>query len=124
MIFYASKTLNQFQRNYDTTEKEMLVGVYSFEKFRQYLLGSKVIVYTDHATIKYLIAKKESKPQLIRWVLLLQEFDWEVEDKKGVEDKVADHLSRIVQEGNSEDVHDRFPEEHLYEVIFSARKID
>ena len=102
----------------------MLAVVYSFEKFRQYLLGSRVIVYTDHAAIKYLIAKKESKPRLIRWVLLLQEFDWEVEDKKGVENKVADHLSRIIQEGNSEDVRDRFPEEHLCEVIFSARKIN
>ncbi|XP_047943066.1 uncharacterized protein LOC125189884 [Salvia hispanica] len=124
VIFYASKTLNQAQRNYDTTEKEMLAVVYSFEKLKQYLLGSRVIVYTDHAAIKYLIAKKESKPRLIRWVLLLQEFDWEVEDKKGVENKVADHLSRIIQEGNSEDVRDRFPEEHLCEVIFSTRKID
>ena len=63
MIFYASKTLNHAQRNYDTTEKEMLAVVYSFEKFRQYLLGSKVMVYTDHVAIKYLIAKKESKPR-------------------------------------------------------------
>ncbi|KAL1549191.1 hypothetical protein AAHA92_17323 [Salvia divinorum] len=66
VIFYASKTLNQAQRNYDTTEKEMLAVVYSFEKFRPYLLGSKVIVYTDHAAIKYLLAKRESKPRLIR----------------------------------------------------------
>ena len=67
VIFYVSKTLNQAQRNYDTTEKEMLVVVYSFEKFRQYLLGSRVIVNTDHTAIKYLIAKKESIPRLIRW---------------------------------------------------------
>ena len=66
MIFYESKTLNQAQQNYDTTKKEMLAVVYSFEKFRQYLIGSKVIVYTNHAAIKYLIAKKESKPRLIR----------------------------------------------------------
>ena len=75
VIFYASKTLNQAQKNYDTTEKEMLAVVYSFEKFRPYLLGSRAIVFTDHAVIKYLLAKKESKPRLIRWVLLLQEFD-------------------------------------------------
>ncbi|XP_042041716.1 uncharacterized protein LOC121787134, partial [Salvia splendens] len=62
VIFYASKTLNQAQKNYDTTEKEMLAVVYSFEKFRPYLLGSRVIVFTDHAAIKYLLAKKESKP--------------------------------------------------------------
>ncbi|XP_042062279.1 uncharacterized protein LOC121806312 [Salvia splendens] len=65
VIFYASKTLNQAQKNYDTTEKEMLAVVYSFEKFRPYLLGWKVIVFTDQAAIKYLLAKKESKPQLI-----------------------------------------------------------
>ena len=124
VIFYASKTLNQAQKNYDTTEKEMLAMVYLFEKFRQYLLGSKVIVYTAHAAIKYLITKKESKPRLIRWVLLLQEFDWDVEDKRGIENKVADHLSRIVQKRNSEDVQDKFPEEHLCEVVFSARRID
>ncbi|XP_041996930.1 uncharacterized protein LOC121746986 [Salvia splendens] len=94
VIFYASKTLNQAQRNYDITEKEMLAMVYSFEKFREYLLGSKVIVYTDHAAIKYLIAKNESKPRLIRWVLLLQEFDWEVEDKKGVENKEIQEVQK------------------------------
>ena len=114
VIFYASKTLNQAQKNYDTTEKEMLAVVYSFEKFRPYLLGSKVIVFTDHAAIKYLLAKKESKPRLIRWVLLLQEFDWEVRDKRGTENRVADHLSRIHQGDTDEAIPDVFPEEHLY----------
>ncbi|KAL1568704.1 hypothetical protein AAHA92_00285 [Salvia divinorum] len=117
VIFYASKTLNQAQRNYDTTEKEMLAVVYSFEKFRPYLLGSQVIVFTDHAAIKYLLAKKESKPRLIRWVLLLQEFNWEVKDKKGTENRVADHLSRIIQdEEEEEEIPDAFPEEHLKHV--------
>ena len=75
VIYYASKTLNSAQCNYTTTEKELLAIVFAFEKFRSYLLGEKVIVFSDHATLKYLLAKKESKPRLIRWILLLQEFD-------------------------------------------------
>ncbi|XP_070005918.1 uncharacterized protein [Nicotiana sylvestris] len=74
-IYYASRTLSGAQLNYTVMEKEMLAVVFAFDKFRSYLIGLKVIVYTDHAAIRYLIEKKESKPPLIRWVLLLQEFD-------------------------------------------------
>jgi hypothetical protein len=82
-IYYASKTLSGAQLNYATTEKELLVVVFAFEKFRSYIVNSKVIVYTDHAAIKYLLAKKEAKPCLIRWILLLHEFDVEINDKRG-----------------------------------------
>ena len=91
-IYYASKTLNEAQVNYATTEKELLAVVFAFEKFRSYIVNSKVIVYTDHAAIKYLLSKKDAKPCLIRWILLLQEFDVEIRDKKGAENVVADHL--------------------------------
>ena len=74
-VYYASRTLDEAQRNYATTEKELLVVVYAFEKFCQYLVGSRVIVHTDHAAIKYLMQKKDTKPRLLRWILLLQEFD-------------------------------------------------
>ena len=80
-IYYASKTFNEAQENYSTTEKEMLAIVFACEKFRPYILGSHVVIHTDHAAIKYLMAKKEAKPRLIRWVLLLQEFDLEIKDK-------------------------------------------
>jgi hypothetical protein len=94
-VYYASKTLNDAQLNYATTEKELLAVVFAFEKFRSYIVNSKVIVYTDHVAIKYLLAKKDAKPHLIRWILLLQEFHVEIHDKKGVENVVADHLSRM-----------------------------
>ena len=80
-IWYASKTLAEAQMNYTTTEKELLAVVYALEKFRPYILGSKIVIYTDHAALKYLFSKKEAKPRLIRWVLLLQEFDLEIKAK-------------------------------------------
>jgi hypothetical protein len=94
-IAYASKTLTGAQLNYATTEKELLAVVFAIDKFRSYLVGAKVIIYTDHAALKYLLTKKDSKPRLIKWILLLQEFDLEIKDKKRVENLVADHLSRM-----------------------------
>ena len=113
VIYYASRTLNDAQLNYATTEKELLAIVFAFDKFRPYLIGNKVVVHTDHFAIKYLMTKKDAKPQLIRWVLLLQEFDVEIKDKKGTENLVADHLSRL--EGASDDiqVNDDFPDERI-----------
>ncbi|RVW58538.1 Transposon Tf2-12 polyprotein [Vitis vinifera] len=84
VIYYASKTLNEAQRNYTTTEKELL-------------------------------AVQDAKARLIRWILLLQEFDLQIKDKKGVENVVADHLSRLVIAHNSHPlpINDDFPEESL-----------
>ncbi|GJV39743.1 reverse transcriptase domain-containing protein [Tanacetum coccineum] len=94
-IHYASKTMTEAQAYYTTTEKELLAVVYAFEKFRSYLVLSKSIVYTDHSAIKYLFAKNDAKARLMRWILLLQEFNVEIRDKKGAENLAADHLSRL-----------------------------
>ncbi|GJW90013.1 reverse transcriptase domain-containing protein [Tanacetum coccineum] len=94
-IHYASKTMTEAQAHYTTTEKELLAVVYAFEKFRPYLVLSKSIVYTDHSALKYLLAKQDAKPRLLRWILLLQEFDVVIRDKKGAENLAADHLSRL-----------------------------
>ena len=112
-IYYASRTLNEAQLNYSTTEKELLAIVFAFDKFKPYLIGNKVIVHTDHSAIKYLMDKKDVKPRLIRWVLMLQEFDLEIKDKKGIENLVADHLSRLEGPINEVQINDNFPNEQL-----------
>ncbi|XP_030477993.2 uncharacterized protein LOC115695035 [Cannabis sativa] len=117
-IYYASRTLNDAQLNYATTEKEMLAIVLACDNFRPYLIGNKVIVYKDHSAIKYLMTKKDAKPRLIRWVLLLQEFDLEIKDKKGTENLVADHLSRLELEESQNtkevQINEDFPDEKLF----------
>ena len=113
VIYYVSRTLNDAQLNYATTEKKLLAIVFLFDKFRPYLIGNRIIVHTDHSAIKYMMTKKDAKPRLIRWVLLLQEFDLEIKDNKGTENLVADHLSRL--EGSSKEIqiNDDFPDEQL-----------
>ncbi|CAL8993305.1 unnamed protein product [Prunus brigantina] len=99
VIYYASRTLNDAQLNYSTTEKELLAVIFALEKFRSYLVGSKVIVYSDHAALRYLLTKKDAKPRLLRWNV------------------VADHLSRLI-DGNHENkdvlpLNESFPDEQL-----------
>lgn len=119
-IYYANKTLMDAQMNYTTTEKELLVVVFTFDKFHAYLIGTKVVVFTNHTAIKYLIAKKDAKPRLICWILLLQEFDLEIRDRKGIENQVADHLSRLENtQHQSKDkivINESFPDEQLFSV--------
>ncbi|KAK1612107.1 hypothetical protein QYE76_035780 [Lolium multiflorum] len=122
VIHYASKTLDAAQRNYATTEKELLAVVFACDKFRPYIVDSKVTIHTDHAAIRYLMTKKDAKPRLIRWVLL-QEFDLHIIDRKGANNPVADNLSRL--ENIAYDpvpVNDSFPNEQLAVIKVSSRE--
>src|SRR3954466_3106865 len=114
VIHYANKTLDSAQKNYATTEKDFLAVVFACDKFRQYIVDSKVIIHTDHAAIKYLMMKKDAKPRLIRWVLLLQEFDLQILDRKGEYNPVADNFSRMEDIPHDPiPVNDSFPDEQL-----------
>nr|GFA75100.1 reverse transcriptase domain-containing protein [Tanacetum cinerariifolium] len=101
--------MNQAEANYTTIEKEILAVVYAFKKFRSYLIINKSIVYTDHSALKYLFAKKDAKARLLRWILLLQEFDFKVIDTHGAKNYVADHHSRL---------------ENPYENVFDPKEIN
>ena len=105
--------MNDAQLNYATMEKELLAIVFAFDKFRPYLIGNKVVVHTDHSVIKYLMTKKDTKPRLIWWVLLLQEFDLEIKYKKGTENLVVNHLSQLEGASDEVQVNDDFPDEQL-----------
>ncbi|GKF48044.1 reverse transcriptase domain-containing protein [Tanacetum coccineum] len=100
----------------------MLAVVYAFEKFRSYLIMNKSIVHTDHSALKYLFAKKDAKARLLRWVLLLQEFDFKVLDTKGAENLAADHLSRLENPYENvldpKEINEIFPLETLSMVTF------
>ena len=96
MIYYASHTLNDAQINYTMTKKEVVLVVSVFQKFRPYLIGSNAIVFIDHAALKQLLPKGDAKLKLVRQMLFLQEFDCGIRDRKGSENSIADHLSRIV----------------------------
>nr|GEU62693.1 reverse transcriptase domain-containing protein [Tanacetum cinerariifolium] len=110
------------QAHYTTMEKGLLDMVYAFEKFRPYLVLSKSIVYTDHSTLKYLFNKKDAKSRLLRWVLLLPEFDYTLHDKKGVENLAPDHFSRLENPHQSvldkKEINETFPLETLNMVSF------
>ena len=82
------------------------------------MVGSDIVIFTDHSAFKYLLTKQNAKARLIRWVLLLREFNLQIKDKKGIENVVADHLSRLIIAHNthSPPINDEFPEETLMQL--------
>jgi hypothetical protein len=124
VIYYASKIVDGAQKNYATTEKVFLVVIFACDKFRPYIVDSKVIVHSDHSAIKYLIIKKDAKPRLIRWVLLLQEFNLHIVERKGEDNHVADHLYRMENIPNDLiPINDSFPNEQLADINVSSIRI-
>ena len=121
VVYYASKTLNKAHRNYTTIKNELLVVVYALDKFHAYLVGSDIVIFTDHSALKYLLTKQDAKARLIRWVLLLQEFKLQIKDKNGVENVVADHLSRltIAHNTHSPPINNEFSKESLLLVEYA-----
>jgi len=125
VIYYASKTLNEAQQNYTTIKKELLAIVFAVMKFQPYLLCTNVIICTDHSALKHLLDKADFKCQSIQWVLLLQEFALEIRDKKGTENVVANHLSRLPTPLRNEGECDLpidyfFPDDHLFTLAISS----
>ena len=118
VIYYASKTLDSTQMNYSTTEKELLDVVFALSKFRSYLLGFKSVVFTDDVAIRYLMSKQDAKPRLISWILLLQEFNLTIKDKKGAKTVIANHLSRLTSEFYTDitPINDYFPDQFLFSI--------
>nr|GEX08146.1 reverse transcriptase domain-containing protein [Tanacetum cinerariifolium] len=98
-IYYASKTLNNAQEHYTTTKKELLVVVFSFDKFRPYLILSKTIVYTDHSALNYLFSKQDAKLRLIR----LENPDLGTFTEEEIADKFPDKHLMILKTNLNED---------------------
>eukprot|EP00253_Pinus_taeda_P012698 PITA_12698 len=116
-IYYVSKNLSLAELNYTVTEKEFLVVIHVVNKFRHYITGYLVILYTDHSTIKYLAKKPITNGRITRWLILLQEFDITIKDRPGKENPVADFLSRMPKPIDAAAVEDQFPDEHLFAVV-------
>ncbi|XP_055687229.1 uncharacterized protein LOC129792342 [Lutzomyia longipalpis] len=108
VIAYMSRKFTAAEKNYTTTEQELLGVLYSIEKFRQYLVGARFVVETDHSALQWLLRQKEARGRLARWILRLQEFDFEVRHRPGRENIVPDALSRCFDISSVAQVQDKW----------------
>ena len=115
-IHYANRFLNSAEKNYSTTEREALAMIYSVGKFRHYLLANHFFFYVDHQALIYLVNRPVVSGRIARWMLLLQEYEFEVVYKSGRRHLMADHLSRIESEEEPLGVDDQFPDASLFMV--------
>jgi hypothetical protein len=115
-IAFARRKLSDSEHNYNTTEREGLAMVYALQKFRHYLLGKHFKMFTDHSSLRYLVNKPVLGGRICRWILLFQEFDFEVVVKPGRLNAGPDHLSRITNGEEPSNLEDNFPDAQLFSV--------
>ena len=113
-VYYASKTMSSAEKNYTTTQREALAIVYACKKFRHYVLGYHTTFITDHDCLKFLANQTDLSRRLACWMLLLQEYDFEVKVTPGKQHVNADYLSRLQHPEEGETLSDNFPDEHLF----------
>ena len=115
-VYYASKTMNPAEKNYSTTQKEALGIVYACQKFKHYLRLYHTTFTTDHACLKFLSNQTDLTGRLARWMMLLQEYNYEVRVRPGKQHVNADFLSRLDHQDTGEPICDDFPDEHLFHI--------
>jgi hypothetical protein len=116
LIAFANRKLSSTEKNYTMTEREGLAMVYALQKFRHYLLGSHFKMYTDHSALRYLVNKPVLGGRICRWLLLFQEYDFEVIVKPGKFNSGPDHLSCILSGEDAGNLDDSFPDAHLFAI--------
>jgi hypothetical protein len=119
-LAFASRKLSTVEINYTTTEREGLAMVYALQKFRHYLLGGHFKMFTDHSALKYLVNKPVLGGRICRWLLLFQEYDFEIVVKPGRMNKGPDHLSRLEHGEEPTSLEDTLPDAQL----LAIRKVD
>ena len=110
-VYYASRQMSPTEKKYTTTECEALAIIYACKKFWHYLLGYRIVFHMDHDSLKYLVNKSGLSDRIARWILLLQEFNYEVMVKPGKANANADYLSRQRGTVALEDIQAEFPDE-------------
>eukprot|EP00253_Pinus_taeda_P021031 PITA_21031 len=115
-IAFTSRRLSKAEKNYSTTECKGLAMVYVLQKFRHYLLGGHFKMYTNHSTLKYLVNKTVLGGRICRWLLLFQEYDFEVIVKLGQLNATPNHLSCIETGEEPTNLEEGLPDAQLFAV--------
>ena len=120
-VTYASRQLNSTEKNYTTTEREGLAMVYAVKKFKHYLLANRFIFFVDHHALMYLVNKPCATGRIVRWFVILLEFDFTIAVKPGRSHQRADHLSRITNGEAPTGVDDDLPDATLFQIDIAPR---